>query len=171
MSDFESKVKGDLKKPLLVVDDIIDLNSPSYDDGVEEGTPLRPIFCLKNRNELKDFEDKEDCFILDFDPDESLSISKLSVSSNADDSPDVFLVAEKGQVACRDFPHSRHSCAKYPFSTTDHESYCQLCYCFVCDVAAPCENWDGSSGHCHAINNEAWKLQRKAMQTLQKAVN
>lgn len=98
MSDFESKVKGDLKKPLLVVDDIIDLNSPSYDDGVEEGTPLRPIFCLKNRNELKDFEDKEDCFILDFDPDESLSISKLSVSSNADDSPDVFLVAEKGQV-------------------------------------------------------------------------
>lgn len=98
MTDFKTKVKVDPKVSPVVVDDIIDLNSPDNDDGVEEGTPLRPIFCLKNRNDLKDFVDKEDCFILDFDPDESLSISKLSVSRNADGSPDVSVVAEKGQV-------------------------------------------------------------------------
>lgn len=28
------------------------------------------------------------------------------------------------QVACRDYPHARHLCAKYPFSSTPHERHC-----------------------------------------------
>lgn len=29
-------------------------------------------------------------------------------------------------MACRDYPHSRHLCLKFPFHTTPHESYCEL---------------------------------------------
>lgn len=68
--------------------------------------------CIKIRAELlilhkpihavamEEFEKREDCFILDFDPDDTLDISKLSVANgtiNADSS-DISVVAEKGQV-------------------------------------------------------------------------
>lgn len=73
---------------------IIDLSTspPS-----EQGTPLRPVSCLKKREQLKELEEKEDCFILDFDPYDPVDISKLSVSKNLD-AFDLSIVAEKGQV-------------------------------------------------------------------------
>ncbi|XP_071712070.1 RPM1 interacting protein 13-like [Rutidosis leptorrhynchoides] len=136
-------------------------------DDADTSTPLRPIFCLKRKSALKEYDDKEDCFILDFNPDEdTVDFDKVNDEKgpqiNPQGSPDVCLVAEKGQVACRDYPHSRHLCVKHPFETTPHESYCKLCYCYVCDVAAPCKLWTGGSGgHCHAIHNEGWKHVRK----------
>lgn len=30
------------------------------------------------------------------------------------------------QVACRDYPHSRHLCLKFPFNKTSHESHCDM---------------------------------------------
>ena len=30
------------------------------------------------------------------------------------------------QVACRDFPHSRHLCSNMPFGTTSHEKHCTM---------------------------------------------
>ncbi|KAG9155775.1 hypothetical protein Leryth_004034 [Lithospermum erythrorhizon] len=140
----------------------IDIDSSSS----PEGTPLKPIFCVKKRENVKDIEDREECFILEFDPyDVDNSSDKLnSVKKNLDgdfESDDVSVVSEKGQVACRDYPHSRYVCVKYPFETTSHHLYCKLCYCFVCDVSAPCKKWTGTSGHCHAFDNEAWQKQRR----------
>ena len=60
----------------------------------KQSTPLRSILCLKNRASLKEIEKKEDCFILDFNPDESLR--KTPVSNNND--AEISVVAEKGQV-------------------------------------------------------------------------
>ncbi|KAF5780184.1 hypothetical protein HanXRQr2_Chr11g0469091 [Helianthus annuus] len=133
-------------------------------DDDDDGTPHRPIFCLKRKFAIKEFDDKEDCFILDFNPEEDdldLSGIEKGCLNNVQVSPDVFLVAEKGQVACRDYPHSRHVCVKHPFEKISHESYCKLCYCFVCDVAARCKLWFGVSGHCPAIDNEGWKVARR----------
>ncbi|WOG94428.1 hypothetical protein DCAR_0313724 [Daucus carota subsp. sativus] len=118
---------------------------------------VRSIFCLKTKSKLRETEKKEDCFILDYVPNDSLH----EISTSNDNENEVYIVAEKGQVACRDFPHSRHTCANFPFRKTNHESYCQMCYCFVCDKVAPCIMW--SSGHCHATNNETWKWQRTLM--------
>ncbi|KAI5561660.1 hypothetical protein BDE02_15G002600 [Populus trichocarpa] len=113
-------------------------SSPSPD-----GTPIRPIFCLKKTNteNIRKFDEIEDCFILDFDPsdiDTSLHrISTLSVSSFTDDGggvDDLSVVAEKGQ-----------------------------CYCYVCDCAAPCKDWkDSKSAHCSASEKVGdWKEQRR----------
>ncbi|XP_021805466.1 uncharacterized protein LOC110749625 [Prunus avium] len=132
----------------------------------EDGSPIRHILCVKNKVDVKQFEEVDDCFILDFDPFEPIQLSKLSVSDNfagdnvdAPESPDVAVVAEKGQVACRDYPHSRHLCLKFPFETTPHESYCELCYCYVCDSAAPCGLWN--LAHCHASEHIGdWKSRR-----------
>ncbi|KAH0690059.1 hypothetical protein MTR67_014226 [Solanum verrucosum] len=146
-----------LERPDCVTPLVVDLSTSPID----EGTPLRPVFCLKKREQLKEFEEKEECFILDFDPYESVDISKLSVSQNLDAS-DLSVLAEKGEVACRDFPHPRHDCAKHPFEKTPHQDHCEMCYCYVCDVAAPCKSWTGNSAHCHAMNNEAWKALRNA---------
>uniref|UniRef100_A0ACD5T777 Uncharacterized protein n=1 Tax=Avena sativa TaxID=4498 RepID=A0ACD5T777_AVESA len=83
-----------------------------------------------------------------------------------DDDDDCVIVAEKGQVACRDFPHSRHLCSNMPFGTTSHEKYCTMCYCFVCDAPAPCSYWGKAlsvDDHCHATDKETkWKLLRQA---------
>ncbi|XP_011075885.1 uncharacterized protein LOC105160269 [Sesamum indicum] len=134
----------------------------------KKGTPLRPIFCLKNRDDIKKFEEQEDCFILEFDPYDDLEVLKLSFPKDCGNAEaDVRVVAEKGQVACRDYPHPRHTCAKYPFEKTPHDSHCKLCYCYVCDSSAPCSKW---ANHCHAFNNESWnqekKLRRRDVKTI-----
>ncbi|XVF51104.1 hypothetical protein PTKIN_Ptkin04bG0157800 [Pterospermum kingtungense] len=124
----------------------------------DDGTPLRPIFCLKKKRDMKRIEESEDCFILDFDPFDSMDIAKLSVTKGGGDDVDLSVIAEKGQVACRDYPHSRHLCLQFPFDTTPHEKHCKLCFCYVCDSAAPCKNW---KAHCHASESvEVWKSQR-----------
>ena len=69
----------------------------------DDDSPLRPIFCLKRKSAIKEFDDKEDCFILDFNPEEdSFDLSKISVEkgqqNDPQDSPDISLLAEKGQV-------------------------------------------------------------------------
>ncbi|KAL7230133.1 hypothetical protein ACSBR2_008628 [Camellia fascicularis] len=92
----------------------------------DEGTPVRAIFCLKNNINMREIEEREDCFILDFDPDDCFDLSKLSMSKDLYHNPDLSVLAEKGQVACRDYPHSRHLCFKNPFEKTPHESYCEL---------------------------------------------
>ncbi|KAK4277655.1 hypothetical protein QN277_015618 [Acacia crassicarpa] len=142
----------ELKKPI----EIISLSSSEEDD-----SPIRAIVCLKRRDDIKRVEESEDCFILDFDPFESADISKLTLKNENpadEDVSDISIIAEKGQVACRDFPHSRHLCLRFPFNTKPHDSYCEMCYCFVCDSAAPCKSWDV---HCHAHAADAWKNQRK----------
>ncbi|CAE6173192.1 unnamed protein product [Arabidopsis arenosa] len=134
----------------------------------DDGTPLRGIFCLKKRQDLKIFEEKEDCFILDFDPNDSFDARKLSDSPESDDDDDVAIIHEKGQVACRDFPHPRHLCLKFPFESSQHASHCNQCYCYVCDVAAPCANWTVSyaTPHCEALENSKWKPLREVYRNL-----
>ncbi|GLU21346.1 hypothetical protein SLE2022_374910 [Rubroshorea leprosula] len=115
------------------------LSSPEKE---EVGTALRPIFCLKSIKDMKQTEEVEDCFILEFNPFDSVDISKLSIKTE-EDATDLSVIPEQGQVACREYPHSRHICLKFPFDTTPHENFCEQCYCYVCYCAAPC-----SIGHC-----------------------
>ncbi|KAF2576704.1 hypothetical protein F2Q70_00001139 [Brassica cretica] len=109
-------------------------------------------------------EGDEDCVILDCDPD------KTGAAVEADDNDDeVLVVGQKGEVACRDFPHPRHSCAKYSFNSTSHESYCDMCHCYVCDIPAPCPYWCAavsSIDHCHANDKDkTWMNQREYFRT------
>ncbi|KAL7003758.1 hypothetical protein U1Q18_004903 [Sarracenia purpurea var. burkii] len=140
---------------------VVDLDSPSPEN---RESPLRSVLCLKTDANMREIEEIEDCFILDFDPNDSLDLSKLSIPDdlNSPGAPDISVLAEKGQVACRDYPHSRHLCLKNPFGRTPHESYCQLCFCYVCDESAPCKYWFGVTGHCHAIDDQVWKTLRRA---------
>ncbi|KAK4407285.1 hypothetical protein Sango_0309500 [Sesamum angolense] len=68
-------------------------------------------------------------------------------------------------VACRDFPHSRHLCATFPFASTPHALCCDQCHCYVCDVLAPCSHWGtgfSSIDHCHASDkDDFWRAERK----------
>ncbi|KAK4571026.1 hypothetical protein RGQ29_029749 [Quercus rubra] len=143
-------------------------SSERYSEEEEDnGTPLRPVFCVKRNTDIKRIEEIEECFILDFDPFDSVDISKLSVSNSPIDD-EVSVVAEKGQVACRDYPHSRHLCMKFPFETTPHEQYCKLCYCYVCDSSAPCKYWmQHEQAHCHASEKVGdWKSRRNLRKKL-----
>lgn len=106
-------------------------------------------------------EDDGDCVVLEGDPDKALS----DVNDPQQDSDECLIVGQKGQIACRDFPHPRHDCAKFPFSLTSHEQHCDLCHCFVCDTRAPCCYWGSgisTADHCHATDKEEkWKTLRK----------
>ncbi|KAL2339535.1 hypothetical protein Fmac_007475 [Flemingia macrophylla] len=125
--------------------------SPHRSPRPKDSSPIRAIACLNKIDDMRRFEETEDCFILGFDPSAPVPLS----TSCADD---LAVIAEKGQVACRDYPHSRHLCLKFPFKTTPHESHCEMCYCYVCDSTAPCNYWKGM--HCNAENVGYWALQR-----------
>uniref|UniRef100_A0A0E0MB27 Uncharacterized protein n=1 Tax=Oryza punctata TaxID=4537 RepID=A0A0E0MB27_ORYPU len=117
-------------------------------DGIEMWTPRQ-----KRRLD-------EDCCILAADP---LAPDVIPATAAAND--DIAVVAERGKVACRDYPHPRSACAKYPFGTTSHEKHCEQCFCYVCDVPAPCSSWKGQGGHCHASDKDkSWRVKRTARQ-------
>ncbi|BAT12176.1 RPM1 interacting protein 13 [Oryza sativa Japonica Group] len=104
----------------------------------------------------------EDCCILSADP---LSPDVVAATAAAAANDDVAVVAERGKVACRDYPHPRSACAKFPFGTTPHDDHCEQCFCYVCDVPAPCSSWKGEKGHCHASDKDKkWKVKRTARQ-------
>ncbi|XP_030512743.1 uncharacterized protein LOC115726822 isoform X1 [Rhodamnia argentea] len=127
----------------------------------EDPSPIRHVLCVTRDEDIKRFEETEDCFILGFDPFQRFCRLYVSTTeAGGTDAEDLVVVAEKGQVACRDFPHARHLCQKFPFATTPHERHCELCYCYVCDSAAPCKNWS-SKGHCDATEHDKkWKSMR-----------
>ncbi|CAL5204158.1 unnamed protein product [Lathyrus oleraceus] len=137
---------------------------------LQDDSPIRVIACLKKIDDIKRFEETDDCFILGFDPtdttpnkDSDVKVSSKSLNKDADD--DICVLAEKGKIALRDYPHSRHLCLKFPFKTTPSESYCEKCYCYVCDSAAPCMYWTDSR-HCAAENSGRWKDMRKVRKTV-----
>ncbi|GAB2281862.1 hypothetical protein Dimus_016424 [Dionaea muscipula] len=109
-------------------------------------------------------DDDDDCVVLEGDPNK-----KSDEAKDWDDgSYDLVIVGEKGQVACRDYPHSRNQCAKFPFKSMPHSSFCDLCHCYVCDSPAPCNRWgtgDSDADHCHATDKvEFWNRERKKVQ-------
>ncbi|KAL6505293.1 hypothetical protein OROGR_025110 [Orobanche gracilis] len=114
-------------------------------------------------NVVGDDED-DDCVVLDGDPDNPVLAPAIG---NIDNGGDVEIVGEKGEVACRDFPHARHLCAKYLFASTRHDVHCNQCHCYVCDSLAPCSYWGTgifSIDHCHATHkDECWRAERKHM--------
>ncbi|WJX34420.1 hypothetical protein P8452_22538 [Trifolium repens] len=129
---------------------------------VIDESPIRVIACLKKIDDIKRFEETDDCFILGFDPTDTtpVDVSSKPHNKDADDDDDLCVIAEKGKVALRDYPHSRHLCLKFPFKTTPGESYCDKCYCYVCDSAAPCKYWTDAN-HCYAESAGYWKDQGK----------
>ncbi|XP_004502770.1 RPM1 interacting protein 13-like [Cicer arietinum] len=138
--------------------------TPVRSEPQEFESPIRAIACLKKIDDIKRFEETDDCFILGFDPTDTTPISfDLSSKPNNKDSDDLCVLGEKGKIALRDYPHSRHLCLKFPFKTTSRESYCDKCYCYVCDSAAPCKYWT-LSRHCNAENIGSWNNQRKLRQ-------
>ncbi|PSR94898.1 Zinc finger CCCH domain-containing protein [Actinidia chinensis var. chinensis] len=123
---------------------------------------------VEEKRPVNDLDD--DCVVLDGDPD------KPAESENnwgGGDSDDLLIVGEKGQIACRDYPHSRHLCVKFPFNSTPHERHCHQCHCYVCDSLAPCVNWGNGTSivdHCHATDkDEIWNLQRQNFKQFDKA--
>nr|GEY34625.1 hypothetical protein [Tanacetum cinerariifolium] len=112
-------------------------------------------------------DDDDDCVVLESDPNEAVSESKdaMNGGKDKDEEDEIVVVGEKGQVACRDYPHSRHLCINFPFATTPNQNHCEQCYCYVCDSLAPCVYWgNGSAGtdHCHATDkDDLWKLARQ----------
>ncbi|CAA6662539.1 unnamed protein product [Spirodela intermedia] len=132
-------------------------------------SPVEKLDCLPLSTEtcVSAEDSGDDCQILDDDPDKPTEATQ----DEGDRSDELLIVGEKGQVACRDFPHSRHLCATFPFATTSHEKFCNMCHCYVCDVPAPCGYWGRSScssGHCHSTDREErWVSERKALKLLQ----
>ncbi|CAI9107529.1 OLC1v1006902C1 [Oldenlandia corymbosa var. corymbosa] len=119
-------------------------------------------------DDKEDDGDDDDCVVLDGDPDKPLSIQKdKGGGEEEEDSDDLLVVSEKGPVACRDYPHARHLCVKFPFNSTAHESHCDQCHCYVCDSLAPCLHWScgiTAIDHCHANDkDDFWKNLRRSV--------
>ncbi|XP_058106583.1 RPM1 interacting protein 13-like [Magnolia sinica] len=111
-----------------------------------------------NPSDLKGFDGDDGCYELNpsdfkgFDGDDGcyvISPSDFKCKKSLLGLEDIAIIAEKGPVPLRDYPHPRHLCFSFPFHSTPHQSYCTKCYCYVCETRAPCLDWLGSEGHCH----------------------
>ncbi|CAM0953738.1 unnamed protein product [Alopecurus aequalis] len=105
-------------------------------------------------------DDDDDCVVLDCDPHRPAAVTGDGASD------EVEIVAVKGEIACKDFPHLRNVCSEFPFGSTSRVKHCSMCYCFVCDAPAPCKYWGKGllkDDHCHATDKETkWKILRQA---------
>ncbi|TXG48496.1 hypothetical protein EZV62_024371 [Acer yangbiense] len=118
----------------------------------------------------------DDCFVLDFDPyNDTINLHDPQNTTHVhdghgdNDKEDICIIADKvtlqENVACRDYPHPRNLCYKFPFDTTLHSDYCEQCYCYVCETVAPCDFWSSVDGceesHCNASEDKCyWTNQR-----------
>uniref|UniRef100_A0A2N9HJY3 Uncharacterized protein n=1 Tax=Fagus sylvatica TaxID=28930 RepID=A0A2N9HJY3_FAGSY len=152
----------------LLIDAADDKQNLPEDDSDEVVVVGEFINDMRNSNSrestamLRDFDD--DCVVLDGDPNNS--VSEVNDDDTADNGSDeCLIVGGKGQIACRDYPHPRHLCAIYPFSSTPHDKHCDQCHCYVCESVVPCLHWGtgiSNNDHCHATDKEEiWKFQRK----------
>nr|GMD27994.1 glycine-rich cell wall structural protein 1.8 [Ipomoea batatas] len=96
----------------------------------EEGSGETKVDTGYSRGGRSEDDDSDDCVILEEDPDKPVKVVNEKVDNDSDD---LLVVSEKGQVACRDYPHPRHLCVKFPFATTPHESHCdKLVWSMLC---------------------------------------
>ncbi|KAI8492711.1 hypothetical protein Bbelb_297520, partial [Branchiostoma belcheri] len=69
------------------------------------------------------------------------------------------------------YPHARGDCKIHTFKEVDlttigpvenNATYCEKCYCFMCDVpASQCQQWtDPTGAHCNAYKCPAWMAQQ-----------
>ncbi|KAL6642647.1 hypothetical protein ACP70R_020828 [Stipagrostis hirtigluma subsp. patula] len=83
----------------------------------------------------------DDCQILAGDPLAAAEVAPAAPAGNED----ITVVAERGKVACRDYPHPRSACAKNPFSSTPHERHCDklflLCVRHCCPMCVLEGSW------------------------------
>lgn len=83
--------------------------------------PSPTIPSARIKADVKQLEESEDCFFLEFDPFELVVLSDCEV-----DDDDVCIVAEKGKIASRDYPHARYLCPRHPFGKSAHVLYCKM---------------------------------------------
>ncbi|XP_068665500.1 RPM1 interacting protein 13-like [Aristolochia californica] len=154
--DWLSDFLDDDSEAVDISDDIVILDELSTSQK-HNSLPAKPKQAVASGR----LDDDDDCLVLDGDPDEVLP--KMNAADEGSD--DLLIVGEKGEVACRDFAHTRHDCVKFPFSSTSHARHCDLCHCYVCDIRAPCVFWGTgklSTDHCHSTDKEErWKAERR----------
>ncbi|CAB9517834.1 expressed unknown protein [Seminavis robusta] len=75
--------------------------------------------------------------------------AKSSSSDNGDN--EIECTGTSGMNAIVDFPHHRDLCVIYKFSEGNHASFCEKCYCVVCEIpASECKSWNL---HCDRRNS------------------
>ncbi|XP_006651023.1 uncharacterized protein LOC102704601 [Oryza brachyantha] len=109
--------------------------------------------------------DDDNCVVLDGDPDKAVVVVNEERPGQADPE-ELQIISEKGELACRDFPHPRHLCVSMLFRTNSRAEYCAMCHCYVCDSPAPCAFWGSGTkptDHCNATDKDAkWNKMRQS---------
>ena len=112
-------------------------------------------------------------------PAASVAAQNFGVDDDRDDDDDEVEVtgASAFRGALNDYPHARHLCQSLPLDKDHpHRASCPMCYCFVCEVPAPCDEWgDGAApdaDHCRAVDGiPRWVSARDARRRARNAAN
>ncbi|CAK9225479.1 unnamed protein product [Sphagnum troendelagicum] len=77
----------------------------------------------------------------------------------------------------RDFPHPRHVCVMFPFTSPpclSNSSHCNKCWCYSCEEVAPCLLWGTGlhkTDHCNATVSSWLWLKNKVQQNESSSVD
>ncbi|KAK8935671.1 hypothetical protein KSP39_PZI013529 [Platanthera zijinensis] len=143
-------------------DETIELRIPEETRG-QQGVKKEGDFCRRNNLPAGDslnVSDDDDCLILEGVSESAATCSEYT-ELGGELLDEMLIVGEKGQFACRDYPHPRYLCATFLFSMTPHKKHCDLCHCYVCDSPAPCKYWES---HCNSTHKEiTWRAERQSL--------
>eukprot|EP00618_Florenciella_parvula_P026459 CAMPEP_0119496144 /NCGR_PEP_ID=MMETSP1344-20130328/19570_1 /TAXON_ID=236787 /ORGANISM="Florenciella parvula, Strain CCMP2471" /LENGTH=200 /DNA_ID=CAMNT_0007531797 /DNA_START=7 /DNA_END=606 /DNA_ORIENTATION=- len=136
------------------------------------GAPKPLVVGGKGKGKAAAEEEDSDDEVMVVDADEMEEEMEEGFGAGEDDELEV--VGHTGANAMSDYPHSRHTCVRFPFSSSQNKEAnkkaCPNCYCYVCDkVYTECEEWEES--HCMATNNEQYWVQKRAIKSGKSAAN
>ena len=110
-------------------------------------------------------------------PNPAASVAAQNFGVDDDDDEVEVTGASAFRGALNDYPHARHLCQSLPLDKDHpHRASCPMCYCFVCEVPAPCDEWgDGAApdaDHCRAVDGiPRWVSARDARRRARNAAN
>lgn len=91
----------------------------------------------------------------------AMSNSAGGDSAGDDDDDDCVITGSSGLHPLVDFAHGRWNCCKVPINTHPVRSFCQNCYCVICDMPAnQCQAW---AEHCDANPTDPEVREKRAV--------
>ena len=106
---------------------------------------------------------------------------KRELSEVVDEDGEMEITGSSGGLLAADLPHSRADCPLKPFhpgnakrTSPGNEAFCANCWCYVCEVRAPCAHWTSADtkrpAHCngHARSKMWTTLRNQARAARQK---
>lgn len=181
IEEMECAMKNESSSPLAVASAV----SEEEDSGRKRQHSEAFVSCLSEDEEdatrggakQNEDENEDDEIEVTEAPEPILEPAAAAAAASSRTTGDDDEIEEVGQANVTHLPHNRQDCLEHRYDeggeAAANASFCDLCYCYVCDKkASECDNWISDSGdtdvsknHCRATDRggdkHTWRRMRE----------